>query len=255
MLGALLRIPATATVHDHPDNLTNGPMRRRIMRASMRRLDGVVYVSRAVAEAWQGVRRLRRASTIHNGLADHRSRRSPAGTPRIGFLGMNGPRKGFDIVSAWASRPSAIRAQWKFYGDTHQSLTAAAARLREVAGDAVVFPGRRPTTDIFDEIDILVHASTEFDSFPTVLLEAARAGVPAIAATVGGAAEIVVNGETGYLFEPRNPDEGFERLAALLASSDCRENIGRAARARYERQFTVAEMTRRYAEFWSADSR
>lgn len=225
------------------------------MRATMPRLDGVVYVSTAVAEAWRPLQPPRRASTIHNGLVDHLSNRSPAPAPRVGFLGMNGPRKGFDIVSKWAVHPTTQRAEWRFYGETHPSLTAPAARLKDRAGNAVAFPGRRLAAKIFDEIDILVHASTEFDSFPTVLLEAARAGIPAIAATVGGAGEIVLDGETGFLFDPRSPDEGFDRLAQLIGSPERRETMGRAARRRYEQKFTVAEMTRRYAEFWSSASR
>src|SRR2546422_2908287 len=37
--------------------------------------------------------------------------------------------------------------------------------------------------------------------FPTVLLEAAAAGVPVVASALGGAGEIVVQGETGLLFD------------------------------------------------------
>jgi len=58
------------------------------------------------------------------------------------------------------------------------------------AADAYVLPSR-------------VLASGRSEGMPTALLEALCAGLPAIAADVGGIAEWVRPGETGWLFDPR----------------------------------------------------
>jgi glycosyltransferase involved in cell wall biosynthesis len=168
---------------------------------------------------------------------------------------MNAPWKGFAIAADWAARSAGAGVCWGFYGDVHPSIAGDVARLRAAANPALAFRGRMPTTRIFDEVDVLVHASTEFDPFPTVLLEAARAGIPVVASSLGGSAEIVEQGTTGYLFEPGEPEAGFVRLEELLRSRERRETMGLAARARYEARFTVSRMTQDYAAFWSGASR
>ncbi len=63
-----------------------------------------------------------------------------------------------------------------------------------------------PFTDdvgaVLADLDVLVQPSTEPDPFPTAVVEAAVVGVPVIATTHGGAAEIVADGVHGRLVEP-----------------------------------------------------
>jgi len=64
-----------------------------------------------------------------------------------------------------------------------------------------------------------------------VLLEAMAAGVPCVASDCEGNRSLVVEGETGLLFDPRRPDELADRLARVLADGDLAEALGRAGRA------------------------
>src|SRR2546422_11606114 len=86
--------------------------------------------------------------------------------------------------------------------------------------------------------------------FPTVLLEAAAAGVPVVASALGGAGEIVVQGETGLLFDPATPEVGLAHLRRLVADPGARARLGAAARARFERLFRAERMAEGYATFW-----
>ena len=254
LAGRLLGIPATGTIHDHPECSTHGALRRRVIRQAARRLNGLVFVSDAVAKAWRPLGHSRASVTIHNGMRDMPADRPASDMVRVGFLGMNAPWKGFPIAADWASRTAGHGVRWRFYGDVHPAV---AAQIRE-RGEATItgsVAGRRSAREIFDEVDILVHASTEFDPFPTVLLEAARAAVPVVASSLGGGSEIVDDGTTGYIFDPRQPNRGYSRLAALLGSYDLRERMGRAARARYEQRFTISRMTKGYAAFWNQSFR
>ena len=255
LAGHVLRVPATGSIHDHPDCSTHGRIRRRIIRETAKRLHGLAFVSDAVANTWRPVGVSTSSVTAHNGLVDHQAGREKAGHVRVGFLGMNAPWKGFSVAADWARRTSGPQVRWRFYGDAHPSVTREAEFLSDRADRSIEIVGRKPTEEIFDEIDLLVHASTEFDPYPTVLLEAARAGIPAVASSLGGSGEIVDEGVTGYLFDPQRPEHGFARFAALLASGDLRMQMGRAARARYEREFTVSRMIDRYSKFWSNISR
>ena len=103
----------------------------------------------------------------------------------------------------------------------------------------------------FSHIDILAHASHGFDSLPTVLIEAARAGIPCIACRNGGAGEIVIDGETGFLFPPTNPELGLKKLTELITDSRLRERQAAAARDRFLSAFSVRRMVREYAAFWA----
>jgi phosphatidylinositol alpha-1,6-mannosyltransferase len=73
----------------------------------------------------------------------------------------------------------------------------------------------------------------EQEGFGIVFLEAAAAGVPQVAGDSGGAAEAVVDGETGFVVgDPSDPAAVAERLAALLDDEPARARMGDAGRRR-----------------------
>jgi glycosyltransferase involved in cell wall biosynthesis len=72
-----------------------------------------------------------------------------------------------------------------------------------------------------------------------------------LASRCGGAAEIIGDGVTGILFEPAKPEDGLAGLRRLLEEEDLRRRLGVAARAKYEREFTIAAMVDGYHDFWS----
>jgi glycosyltransferase involved in cell wall biosynthesis len=76
---------------------------------------------------------------------------------------------------------------------------------------------------------------SRFETFGLVALEGMLHGVPVVAASAGGLAELVVDGQTGALFEPGN----IEALAALLV-----DVLGDPARARALGQNAAREVRR-----------
>jgi glycosyltransferase involved in cell wall biosynthesis len=100
------------------------------------------------------------------------------------------------------------------------------------------------------QLDVVIVPSRGFDSFPTVLLEAAQVGVAAVASKVGGVAEIVNDGETGWLFEPGDVNRAAEVLLHLLAHPELREAVGREARSRALRVFAARRMVSEYQDLY-----
>jgi L-malate glycosyltransferase len=76
----------------------------------------------------------------------------------------------------------------------------------------------------------------------TSLLDAMGAGKPVVATRTGGIPEVVVDGETGLLAEPRDSVGIARALVALLRNPALRERLGRAGYARVRAHFSVDRM-------------
>ena len=66
------------------------------------------------------------------------------------------------------------------------------------------------------------------EGFGIVFLEAAAHGLPVVAGNVGGALESVVDGRTGMLVDPLNPNEIGEAVSGLLLDRERAESLGAA---------------------------
>jgi len=71
---------------------------------------------------------------------------------------------------------------------------------------------------------------------------ARSAGLPVVAAAVGGIPEMVRSGREGVLVRPDNPNELASALVRLLMDSDTRVRMAAAAKRRAE-EFSVRVMT------------
>ncbi len=91
--------------------------------------------------------------------------------------------------------------------------------------------------------DIVVHASIEAEAFGRVVIEAQAMCRPVIASDLGGPAETVSDGETGWLVRPRDPAALAARIAAVLAMPEVvRRSVGAAARDDVLARYTTAAM-------------
>jgi glycosyltransferase involved in cell wall biosynthesis len=69
------------------------------------------------------------------------------------------------------------------------------------------------------------------EGVPTAIIEAMLTGVPVVATDVGGIAEAVRDGETGYCVPPRDAAALSDRLGALVSDPTLRASMGERARA------------------------
>ncbi|MEL6977254.1 MAG: glycosyltransferase family 4 protein [Pseudomonadota bacterium] len=90
---------------------------------------------------------------------------------------------------------------------------------------------------------MVISASLEPEAFGRVAVEAQAMGAPVIAAAHGGAMETVADGETGFLFEPGEPEALAEAMAYGLSLSKAhRRAMGEAGVTRVRNRFSVATM-------------
>jgi len=71
-------------------------------------------------------------------------------------------------------------------------------------------------------------------------MEAMAMGRPLVATRTGGTPEIVLDGQTGLLFEPGDHTALAAKVCALLDDPDAAARLGAAGRLRVEQQFSLA---------------
>ena len=96
---------------------------------------------------------------------------------------------------------------------------------------------------------------SESEGLPLSLLEAMACGLAIVATRVGGIPEIVEDGKTGLLVEPRRPTELAEQLQALIASREVRRRLGAAGVRLVARHFSFTECAQRIVEAYREDER
>ncbi|HWS14462.1 MAG TPA: glycosyltransferase, partial [Rhodocyclaceae bacterium] len=137
-------------------------------------------------------------------------------------------------------------------GDGKAREAVLAAR-RELGLDEVVdMPGAADQDQVRDWLqraDVSV-LSSDSEGMPVSLMEAAAAGVPVVATDVGGNADLVADGETGYIVAPRDPAAFAAALERLLSDPGQRARFGAAARNRAIARFSLAHQVDQMLSVW-----
>jgi len=106
--------------------------------------------------------------------------------------------------------------------------------------DAVIFTGpRKDVADLVNCMRVLIHSSVEPEPFGRVLLEGMALKRPVISTRIGAPLEIVVDGRTGILVAPGDPEELAEAVVTLLSDRALAERMGAAGYERLVSEFTV----------------
>ena len=120
--------------------------------------------------------------------------------------------------------------------------------------DRVHFLGfRQDASDLLNAADGYV-LSSRWEGLPLVLLEAGASGLPIVATNVGGNAEVVQNGKTGFLVDPANPYALRSAMQGVMALTEGeRRRMGTASRTfivnNYCMSHIVTEWEALYREF------
>jgi phosphatidylinositol alpha-1,6-mannosyltransferase len=113
-------------------------------------------------------------------------------------------------------------------------------------GDVVQFIGDIPHDrlgEIYSLCDIFVMPnrtteSNDIETFGMVFVEANAAGKPVIGGRSGGTSEAIVQGTTGLIVDPGDPQELATALKLLLGNETLRRNFGASGLARVRQEFS-----------------
>ena len=127
------------------------------------------------------------------------------------------------------------------YRDEDRALEAALherVATDPAAAAHVAFVGHDPDVGArLDRAGMLLHCRPD-EPFGMVLIEAMAAGLPVVAPAAAGPLEIVVDGETGFLFAPGDADAAAAAVLALLEDPRLASRMGAAGRQRVRTHFT-----------------
>jgi glycosyltransferase involved in cell wall biosynthesis len=166
--------------------------------------------------------------------------------PLVAFVGAltegKGPDRFIGMVGALRSLGVALRAMVVGDGPLGPGLAAPAA-----AAGVVLLGGRSDVAELLSGADLLVFPSRPAgEGMPGVLIEAGLSGLPVVATDVPGVRSIVVDGTTGVVVPPDDPDALASATARLLGDAALRSSMGRAARSHCEDHFGLAAVGDRW---------
>jgi len=249
---ALLGVPAVlATVHLYNSDFMSRSVRwqmRAVSRGVHRYLAVSTHVRDRLAALGLPEAKLR---VVRNGVDPARFERSAARDLRRELAGSAGrpivltaarlaPQKGLEfLLGAAAMLPETV---FVIAGDGPDRTTLTAQAEAAGLTDRVRFLGsRRDIPDLLAACDVFVLPSL-IEGLPLSVLEAMAAARPVVATRVPGTDEAVVDGETGMLVPPRDPEALAHAIGSVLSNPRRAARFGSAGRARVIAEFSTQRM-------------
>lgn len=103
---------------------------------------------------------------------------------------------------------------------------------------------------LYETCDVFL-APSRYESFGLIYLEAMQVGKPVIGGRVASIAEIIEDGQTGYLVSTSHSDELVERILALCADPNLRHEMGSKGYQRYREAFSFEKLLEDSLSFYS----
>jgi len=223
------------------------PVYRAVERRYLRSTDAAVYASETTR---RDAERLAdpRPSVVARPAGDRfdpeitldeisaRAERDPF---RVVFVGNLVPRKDLHVLLGGLAR---VSGNWHLTVVGGESDGDYARNVRRQARDlglaeSVRFEGRLADAALADRLaeSHLLAVPSSYEGYGIVYLEGMGFGLPALAASAGGASELVTHGEDGFLVSPGDREAVASAVETLLSDRDRLRAMSVAARRRFER--------------------
>ncbi len=239
------KIPVITTVHGGDVFALQGTLLGKIKRFTLRRSDAWTSNTRASAEAVRTVSAVPQPKIIPMGvdierfMAGSRERLRkdlPANERVVLFVGRLVEKKGVDdLIQAFSLLPTGMQARTRLWivggGEQEAALRAQGAHLG--ISEKITFWGKisnNELPDFYAAADLFVGpsvmaASGDTEGQGVVFLEAFAARLCVLTTRIGGISEVVQDGRTGVLIDPRNPNQLAANIESLLSNQNLRSRL------------------------------
>ncbi|MHC4879762.1 MAG: glycosyltransferase [Planctomycetota bacterium] len=224
-------------------------------RIANRWTDRIVGVSEDAAALCRrdDSRSAERIISIWNGIdIDRFDFRGPASQPTAISVARLSKEKDFGTLlrAVWILIKEFPDFRLKLVGDgAEREKLEALSRDLKLTGHVEFLGERHDIADLLPQAGFFVSSSIT-EGISLTILEAMAAGLPVATTNVGGNPEIVVEGGTGRLVNPRSPEELALAMRDLLNDRDAWPVMGQLGRQRIEQHFNVRSMVRQYEDLY-----
>lgn len=232
---------------------------RRLEQKVLTSVDALVYVSEAVkADVAGHVADLERVPSvvIPNFIRDGAQQRDPALPPAADLVSVGSlePRKNQAFLLEVLAEAAKVgrRCTLDIIGDgsSHQALVERARELG-VAGDVRFLGNRNDVRALLPGHRLYVHAA-HYEALPVALIEAMSAGLPVLAAPVGGIPEMLDAGRAGAFWPLDDAVAAARTLLGLLEDPDTLSRLSASSRDRFVDTYSANTVGPRLARFVTA---
>jgi len=259
----LAGLPVITSVHGYDAGRrarTRGRLQARLgsaMSTAVVAMNKVVF--RQQLEQGIAAKKLR---LIYNGVADvtkpiaRSEARHELGVADTCFMmasfGRLVPDKGIDtLIQAMNRLPADLLSVCRlFIGGIGPELDSLQRLMTAPTRAAVTFLGHVDHTGLYYAASDLFVLPSRHEPFGLVFLEAAQYGLACIGTSVGGIPEIILDGETGILVPPEDPDQLAAYITSLSRDQALRRKLGDAAKQRVRTHFAMDTMVDGYAQLF-----
>lgn len=239
------------------------PVDRRHEISQLLAADRLVAPSRSIGESTvESLATRLPFDVIHNGVdtARFRPMRDPANSCEVLYVGRVMWRKGAtDLLRAVPFILARVpKARFRFVGGAagihKQQFDAALGALRteeqqRVSLEPPVAHDAMPA--VFNAASVFVFPS-RVEAFGLTCAEAMACGRPVVATTLASGPELVEDGVSGLLADPRDPEHLASRVADLLLDRERADRLGAGARVRALERFDLATLARRNLAYFES---
>lgn len=174
-------------------------------------------------------------------LALRQERNLPEGVFTAGILARLEPYKGHMLLLEAAKRLKEEGRNFRILicgcGPMEQALTEAVEAMG--LGETVRLLGFvSNVAEIMQCLDVQLNCSYGTEASSLALIEGMSVGVPAIVSSYGGNPWMIQDGESGLIFENKNPEELAQRLRQVMDDPELLARLSRGARRAYETKYT-----------------
>ena len=169
--------------------------------------------------------------------------------PRLLSAGRVVHQKGLDLAMRALGELKELIWEWRIAGDGPQMHVLQSLAKELGIENRVHFLGwqsREQLIASYKQANVFLFPSRH-EGMPNAMLEAMASGLPIVASCIAGSEELVLDGQTGFLF----PSEDIESMQAvlkkILGDPALREQMGRDSRLHAEASYSWESTARQYA--------
>jgi glycosyltransferase involved in cell wall biosynthesis len=239
------------------NNFTGKPIRRIPNPRVYESADCVISNSRAALEAALGSGvRINRGEIVSNIVAI-RSRANPGenvAVPRIVAAGILIPRKAYDVLLLALSRLAADGHRFELFlagdGPERTHLEDLATQLR--IGHCVKFLGSiEDVPALLSTAHLLVHPSRS-EGLSNTIIEAMAEGLPVVVTNVGGTSDLIIDGISGLIVPPDEPEILAAKIRDLLDNPSLRWRLGVAGLESIRERCSIESVASHYERIYQS---